>query len=171
MQSQPFAQPAPLAIHLKPLPLEDPELADLKEPRIAAIVHRLWTEYDWHIKVRAREYRNEVVQEMSRFVTTEHPVLKEWSWLSKATNKEYATHYKQWRRRELWERKFREAKTTQQRERAVHWLMQLTTQHHPYIQLYLNRSRDPRSRKGWWELEPSTTRRGTTSTRPSASSV
>lgn len=143
-----------LTPHLKPLPLDDPELAELTEGQIAVIVRNLWRRYDFTTDRRAR---GKVIQELSRFVTPEHPVLTEWALLKDASTEQYKRHVRNPRKRELWERKFQEAKSTEGRHWALTNLWKYTTDQHPIVQMYLTRNKHrPSSRKGWWALEPKT---------------
>ena len=140
---------------MRPLPLEDPEVAHLtEEGKIAFLITKCHREYDWHDQVSKRPYRAEMVRRLELLATDLHPVIQEWEWLSKATNQEYRIHVRHPRERAKWEEAFRNARTTQAREKAVHWLMRYTTEHHPMVQLYLQRTGSPESRTGWWELEP-----------------
>lgn len=168
---------------MRPVPLEDPELAHLSEGQIAALITKCHREYDWHTQVSKRKYRQLMVDRLKLLATDQHPVIQEWGWLSRATNQEYARYMRNLRKVELWEAKFQEAKTTYGRHQALMNLWKVVPESHPIVQLYLNRhEHKPESRKGWWELEPaskkaktakrstgsvkrgSTTRRGTTST-------
>ncbi len=147
-----MSHPEPLAICMKPLPLSDPELSHLTEGQVAANIHRLWREYDWH---ESRKTRQEIVQQLRRGVTDDHPVLREWAILEPADTHQYWRHVRNPRKRQAWEKRFREAKTTTGRHWALTNLWKYTTDFHPMVQLYLNRHQHkPSSRQGWWELEP-----------------
>lgn len=141
--------------HMRPLPLQDPEVAHLtEEGKVAALITKCHREYDWHDKVRDRRVRAEWVRRLRMLVTDEHPVVKEWAWLSKASNEEYARYRRNGRKVQLWEQKFRDAKSTFGRHQALMQLWKVVPESHPMVQLYLNRhDHKPESRKGWWELE------------------
>lgn len=141
---------------MRPLPLEDPEVAHLtEEGKIAFLITKCHREYDWHDQVSKRPYRAEMVRRLKLLATDLHPVIQEWEWLSKATNQEYARFMRNSRKVQLWERKFHEAKSTFGRHQALMNLWKVVPQSHPIVQMYLNRhDHKPESRKGWWELGP-----------------
>lgn len=142
--------------HMRPLPLEDPEVAHLtEEGHVAALITKCHREYDWHDKWTDRKVRAEWVRRLRLLVTDEHPVLKEWAWLSQASQEEYSRYRRNSRKVQLWEQKFQEAKSTCGRHRALMQLWKVVPESHPIVQLYLNRhDHKPQSRQGWWELEP-----------------